>query len=117
IRTGLCRLGIRVHIGVFVFQDTLILCGIERRIQNLRRIVDQLVIQGQTIGTNGFHGRTGLVRDRGAVGAQVVFLLADTAADAQNVAVIIQRSDGRLGAHFFVHTQINRIVVGVVVIS
>ena len=38
----------------------------------------------------GFGGRTGLVRDRGAVGAQVVLLFANAAADAQDVAVIVQ---------------------------
>ena len=51
------------------------------------------------------------------VGAQVVFLLTDTATNTQDVAVIVQRGNGRLGAHRLVHTEVLGIIVGVVIVG
>ena len=54
------------------------------------------------------------MRDRGAVGAQVDLLLTDAAADAQNVAVIVQHGYGSLSADLLIDAEIDGRIVGVV---
>ena len=99
---------------ILILQYLLVLGRVVRGVQNLRRIVDELIIQRQRIGTDGLHRRTGLVRRSRAVEAQIVFLLADTAADAKDVAVVVQRRHGGLRADFLVHAEVLGGVVGVI---
>ena len=114
VAAGLGCSGVLVHIRVLLFQHFLISSRIERRVQNLGRVVDQAVIQRQAVGADGLHGRTGLVRDRGAVGAQVVLLFANAAADAQDVAGIVQDRSRSLGADFLIHAEVDGVIVGIV---
>ena len=54
------------------------------------------------------------MRNRGAVGAQVILLFANAAANAQDVAAVVQNGSGCLGADLLVNAEIDGIVVGVV---
>ena len=115
IAAGLRRLGEGTHdADILILQYLLVLGRVVRGVQNLRRIVDELIIQRQRIGPDGLHRRTGLVRRSRAVEAQIVFLLADTAADAKDVAVVVQRRHGSLRADFLVHAEVHGGVVGVI---
>ena len=115
IAAGLGRLGEGTHdADILILQYLLVLRRVVRGVQDLGGIVDQLVVQRQRVGTDGFHRRTGLVRRSRAVEAQIVFLLADTAADAKDVAVVVQRRHGGLRADFLVHAEVLGGVVGVI---
>ena len=70
--------------------------GIDGGILQRHGIVDDLVVQRQTVGRHRLHGRTGLVGQRGAVGAKVHRLFAHTAAHGHNVAVVVQHGAGAL---------------------
>ena len=115
IAAGLGCLGIGTHhADILILQDLLVLRRVVRGIEDLGGIVDELVVQRQRIRADGFHRRTGLVGRSRAVEAQVVLLLANAAADAQDAAVVVQRCHCGLGADFLIHAEVDGGVVGVV---
>ena len=115
IAAGLRRLGEGTHdADILILQYLLVLGRVVRGVQNLRRIVDELIIQRQRVGTDGFHRRTGLMRGGRAVEAQIVLLLADAAADSQNVAAVVHDCHSGLGAYLLIHAEVDGGVVGVI---
>ena len=115
IAAGLRRLGEGAHhADILILQDLLVLRRVVRGVQDLGGIVDQLVVQRQRVGTDGFHRRTGLVRGGRAVEAQIVLLLADAAADAQNVAAVVHDCHSGLGTDLLIHAEVDGGVVGII---
>ena len=111
----LCLCGQRVDLAdVGVLQYLVVGGRVQRQVLNGRGVGDLLVVQRQTVGSDGLHGRTGLVGQQGAVGTHINGLFAQTAGNAQHVAVIVQHGDACLRAHFFVHAEVDGVIVGVV---
>ena len=115
IGAGLGCLGIGAHhADILILQDLLVLRRVVRGIEDLGGIADQLVVQRQRVGADRLHRRTGLVGRGRTVEAEVDRFLTDAAADAQNVAVIVQHSYGSLGADPLIDAEVDGRVVGVV---
>ena len=112
------RLGLggkRVDLAdVGILQHLVVGGRVKRQVLNGRGVGDLLVVQRQTVGADGLHGRTCLVGQQGTVGAHVNGLFAQTARNAQHTAVIIQHGNTGLRAHFFVHAEVDGVIVGIV---
>ena len=96
-------------------QHLMVALEVIRRIRHGRRIVDDLAVHCQAISSNGLHGGTGLVGQRGAVGAAVYFLFAQAANQGNDLAAVaILHADGRhsrLGAHAFIEDQVAVVIL------
>ena len=96
-------------------QHLMVALEVIRRIRHGRRIVDDLAVHCQAISSNGFHGGTSLVGQRGAVGAAVYFLFAQAANQGNDLAAVaILHADGRhsrLGAHAFIEDQVAVVIL------